>query len=424
MHRYLDVFEDAWGARPGNLVKAGFRVSPADVRRLTEAWALGLDLPAQQEVGRQLTPLVSHHDGRDSHLFGVRGPAGTVSARALTYLFAFDGLVVADPLVDIAALVDTGRVEQACSAAQTVLVEVAELAPLIDAGAIRVSNLRPTLSHPARSTVLAAFGLGPDMAAFGNFAQAYDDAVRHPTLEREYLSEAADLLTRFDLPPDVGDSAADAWRAVRDLAAGILEVSWQLAVASMDPRADIALRSGVEEHLFGKLLEDAPGDEWRSAQTSASRGRHFGRMVVGDFPFGDLGDLAVSEALSVRSDDSFERFRAVLHTALSDYETAILAGKDDLQARRDFSDRMAAAAAALRDGSSIGRGRRLLGPAIPIALTAAATLSTQSVGVTTRAAVGVGSSAAGLIGQWALGRRQSSREKIVTRYCAILGRAR
>lgn len=425
MASYTQVFADAWGARVERLARdRRFVIRSTELDLLAEVWARRGTAPGGGPRPSALRPIISHHGGRGLHLFGVRGAAGAVRTRALLLLFAFDGLTVADPLVDVFALDRTAGRDRAVAALREVFQEVVELAPLFDAGAIDVTSYRPDLDDPRRSQVLRRLGLDPSLTVFRNFAEAAVPAAETPRLTDEYVQESRTLLDRFGVRPPVMDSVESAWAAVRELAAAVIEVSWQMAVTLQDPHADVALREGVEVDLFAEILASDESADAESLRTSRARTRHFPRLHAGEFPVVDGSRLSVADALSLRRDDTFERFRDGLHLALDEFEATLLRTSDPHQARAGFEQRMRAESRLVVGSARAGSFRgHVLGNLVPVALGAATAGGSALVDVSP-AAVAVASAvpaAGGLLGEWCRGRTARRSRAAATRYYAVLG---
>jgi hypothetical protein len=421
MPLYTDLFREAWGEHPTRLVQDGFQVGRREVEQLTDAWHVRLEAADGQKDARDIRPLISHHGERDLHLFGVRAPDGAVRARALPLLLAFDGLMVADPVADVVAMVGRSQQDQAAVALQDIVREVAELAPLIDSSIIRVTPLRPELAHPARATVLKAMGVDPSMLVFTNFVEAAVASDEEPMLGA-YLDKVAELFDAFLLPPPAVSTAEAAAREVQTLAAAVVEVSWQLAVCAQEPGADVALRAGLEEHLFGEIVRVTGDDTLTSARQARARTRHFARIHAGEFPVIDGRELSAADAVFVREDDSFADYRDQLYGALDQYEDAVSGGLDRYVAQEQFESRMRGAGKDLRrQASASSFAARLRGLSVPIGVGAVISVLGGDLPATVKAAGAAVPPIAGLVDDWVRGSAARRRTAIIGRYCAILG---
>ncbi|GAA0222406.1 hypothetical protein GCM10010492_20720 [Saccharothrix mutabilis subsp. mutabilis] len=227
----LGVFESAWGQRPGKWTAAGRVVGRADLKRLVEAHGRALHVTHPEVSAHEIWPLISHHVHRDRNLFAGTSPSGIVP-RVLTLLLTHDGIVAADPVVEVVRLADLGRVDEAVTALSGVVASLASVEPLLARGILRITGLRPTLTDANRLAVLAEFGVDERLTVFTNFLEAASTAGSLPgSFEREYRPQVVELFHRFGSPvaalPDVRRSGASSGRgddrgflAVRRLRAG------------------------------------------------------------------------------------------------------------------------------------------------------------------------------------------------------------
>jgi hypothetical protein len=109
----LDVYEEAFGHTPADLMQRSHVLSDGDTWNLLSAH----DSLGHQQVlpigGRsELWPLISHHRPTGRALI-ADSQNRQILPRALTLLLAHDGLVVADPLDDVQRLIADGGGDQA-----------------------------------------------------------------------------------------------------------------------------------------------------------------------------------------------------------------------------------------------------------------------------------------------------------------------
>lgn len=411
---YTDLFETVWGRPPSQLVARGFEPTSRDLERLLERWNQGPPTTDPKRSG-EIWPLISHHE-TSTNLFGVRSGPGTVQARALHLLFAFDGLVVADPVADLDVMVRRGEMPRAVAAINGVIAEAAQLEPLLRAGLVRITPLRPSLDSADRSNVLSALGLDPELTVFQNFGSAAAAADNPALFEHEYLPQVNELFERFGLPhPGVVDSA-DAWEHVRRLAAAVIEVSWQVAVCAGDPQPDVALAGKWENHLFSELVSMLPP----SVAASQARAWHFSMMSAGLFPRIDSSQLTVPDAIAVRRDDSFARFRDGLSQALAAYNSAISNGQTSARAQAAFETEMRHCARSLADHAGRASFSRVVtAGSIGLGVAMAAEWLIEPGGQNAALLSPVAGALSAVFAKWLQGRPRS--REVAGRYCVAMG---
>ena len=103
------------------------------------------------------------------------------------------------------------------------------------------------------------------------------------------------------------------------LGAALIEVSWQLAVASADPSCDLAFRGSLERRLFEEAIN-------AGLEGDIGPARHFGTLDLGKVPNLDPAALTVADALSIRGEDAFERFRYDVRQGLDRLEASTGSG--------------------------------------------------------------------------------------------------
>lgn len=345
----LGVFESAWGQTPGKWVTShGRAVNRNDLIRLVSAHDAARR-PTSPEVGpHQIWPLISHHTHRDRNLFVGVSDAGIVP-RVLTLLLTHDGIVAADPLVEVVRLADIGQLDQATAALSRVVVNLAAVEPLIASNILRLTSLRPKLTDTNRKAVLTEFGTDERMTVFTNFLEAAVTVSEIPEIfVREYRPQVVDLFERFGLSAPALPDVAAAADAVRQLAAAVIEVSWQFAVCAQDPSSDLALSGSIELHLAEQLLGSelaSPAPDY--ATRMLGKTRHLARFEVGNLPSLMTEQLAVADAIAIRRDDTFAKFRDELRAAVDQLDTDLGARQQAYVAQEKFQERMRAAAGEL-----------------------------------------------------------------------------
>ena len=132
------------------------------------------------------------------------------------------------------------------------------------------------------------------------------------------------------------------------LGAALIEVSWQLAVASADPSCDLAFRGLLERRLFEEAIN-------AGLEGDIGPARHFGTLDLGKVPNLDPAALTVADALSIRGEDAFERFRYDVRQGLDRLEASTGSGAPASLAVASFEDSMRESSRRL--GERIRRGR-------------------------------------------------------------------
>lgn len=364
----LRVYEEAFGATPAAVSLLPIKIGITDLESLIDARARLSGLPTAPVEVHQIWPLVSHHRFNSHTLFGKGGTA--VDRRTLTYLLAFDGVVAADPLVQVVDLFEARKLDLAVQALMSVTAQLAEVEPLIEAGRLRFTDARPSFNDTTRKQVLEAFGIGPDFLVFTNFLEAYE--MTRGTAYSEswlYISQAHELfeLMGVRIPPMT--NVDETHKAVQALGQALIHLSWQLAVASGDPQVDIAMSGATDEELFSGLMSatlPVALDHHRSLKKT----RNFQLVGNANIPNLDRVNLSIEDALAVRQDDSFEVFRDALQKALDEFTREV--GRP-----RDEGDRLDAFESAMREASLILRERVRTAPFRSRIATAAAQTGVQ-----------------------------------------------
>lgn len=166
----LDVFEDALGATPAAVVSRGRALTAADLALVMGARHAAEESPTYSARSTEIWPLLSHHTYNNRSLFGGRGEE--LVPRALTLLLVHDGLVVADPLETVSQVLRGRSESEAVQLLNQAVGELAQVEPLIAAGLLRLTSLRPALHEANRVAVLGAMGLDADLRVFTDFLEA------------------------------------------------------------------------------------------------------------------------------------------------------------------------------------------------------------------------------------------------------------
>lgn len=412
----VDLYREVLGRTPSEIMGGRRDLGSEEMSALLDAYSETPNSIAPMPKHGEIWPLMSHHTYDDRALFG--SDSVSVAPRALTLLLIHDGLVVADPLVTTYQLRAREDDDTALVAFNRATSDIARVEALIASGSLRLTRLRPSLSEANRAAALSTMGLDADLQVFTNFIEA---GVALPTLSRsfqeKYIRRVADLYSCFGLeaPPTTNTNVAIS--RVKDLAAAVVEVSWQFAVAATDGTCDLAFRGSLEQYLAQALIMEGLGGDM-------GPGRHFSRLDLRNVPNVDPVRLSLSDALAIRSDDSFEGFRYTTRQALDRLEADEHSGVEFYRALASFEEAMHEGAHALRNNvTRTSFGDRVKSFSVPAALGAFSTLGIAPMGVVPAAAAGGAVSIATLVWQWFLGRGQNSAHPAALRYYSMLGRA-
>ncbi len=417
----LGVFESAWGQRPAkHIAVRGGEVSRPDLDLLVKAHENAPRSVLPEGRAHEIWPLVSHHAHRCQSLFA----GGAILPRVLALLLTHDGIVAADPLVDVVRLAHLGQSDRAATMLSEVMSSVAAVEPLLAGDVLRVTSLRPKLTDAHRRSVLAEFGLDERMLVFTNFLESAVTVAELPgSFAREYRPQVVELFDRFGLPapplPDVV-SAAD---AVRRLAAAVIEVSWQFAVCAQDPGSDLAIRGPVELHLAEQLLGTGLSTTTiENAERMLGKTRHLLRFEVGNLPTLSADRLTVADAIAIRKDDTFAGFRDQLRSALDQLDDGFAAHKPPYLAQAVFEERMRAAAEDL--DSRVRRTSftsRLRDASVPMAIGATSALTFSPLGPAFSAGATVTTALTTVVWSWLTARLKPKGAAAGRRYFSMLG---
>ncbi|MCW3492033.1 hypothetical protein [Microbacterium sp. SSM24] len=377
-------------------------------------------------------PLLSHHPFNPHGLLRPGRKRHGIADDALTLLLLYDGLAIADPLVEIREAARLGDDLRAIKLFKRMMFIYAELEPLFEAGVLAVEHARPSLKSGDRAAVLAHFGIDPGMTVFTNFEEIFAGYYAFSETGREQiLRQCEELIVLLGLPPQRFSDPRVAHAAMRSTAQALLHLSWQLAVCTDDPEVDVVLLNPSEEVLFRELVNSSSlvDSDIAGATTHTE---YVGMASLGDIPSFDGMQLTVDEAVTIRRDDSFELFRGHLRRALDDNRTAV--ARDRLERERavkEFEARMNDAAKELAVGirsSSLKRHARDRALPAGVAIVASAVaggVTDPSNGVAVAVGAAVAATLTGVaetIGGWLSGRRGQEPRSIAVRYAAALGR--
>lgn len=335
----LDVYELATGRRPGELVSSTFRPDAQTVTRLLHAHEQDID--SSQVAGvHEVYPLLSHHTYANRSLFGTDIP-GRLSARTLSLLVLFDGVVAANPMVDVGRMVERGDYDGACRLVEVITPQLAAVEPLIDSGTLRLTRMRPHLADSDRQHVLDLLGVDAQMREFVSFMDAAVTVKEFPeSFRKEYAPQVYELHQLLGVNPPALHDLDSAVEAVRALGAAIIELSWQVAVAAQDDGCDVAVLGATERQLLNRLMERSMQELKKRVETWSAKTHHFDRIEFGNVPNLDGRRLSVADALAIRKDDTFERFREVLTDALRDLDFSESLGQAPHYGRYEFEKDM------------------------------------------------------------------------------------
>ena len=411
----LDIFDDALGDTPGGITARGRALGPSDLAAIIDRRTLAPEGGQNHaDLAHQIWPLLSHHTYGGRALFG--GPRRDIRSRALTLLLLHDGLVVADPLESVHQILTTQGEDEAVVALSRATHDLAEVEPLIAGGVLRLTTLRPALKEANRLAVLEALGLNSDLRVFTNFIEAAGGVpLLAGSFERIYAPQVHDLYMRFGLEIPVPSTLASAERLVGQLAAAVIEVSWQFAVTSLDSSCDLAFLGPLEQHLAEALFEQGMAPDLGAA-------RHASTLDLGRVPNLDTSCLTVADALALRQEDAFESFRQRVRLALDRLDTDRRAGAPVSSAHGAFEDAMREEARALRETAKRASFRdRLREVSMPAALGVVSALAVAPAGAVAAAGAAATIPLTTVIWQWLIARRDQTGQGSRSGICRCLG---
>lgn len=416
----LAALREALGVTPSAALLLRRNIGQSELAAFLNARQTAVPDAAPAPPSTRISPLISHHRFNKGAVFLDSG--APITRRILTYLFSFDGLVIADPSERVAQLHQSGQVEQALEAFVTLCNQLADIEALLEFGIVRITAARPAITDDARAEVLAIFGLDPQLTALGNFVQAYDDAVRiNAGPHSAYVQQAEVLLALLGMRGTPLRDAAHAREVITRASRALIHLSWQLAVAAETPSADVTLQDPMERAMLGeviKFLAEQADPQWARA---AARTQHVGTLWSGRVPHLDSIELTVADALAIRRDDSFASFRDSLHTALTQLQRSGAEPLERAEANVEFEATMRDAAERLRARvPRTGFAQRVLGVGTSTTLSAASLLLPQGTPLQVGAGL-AGTAAVAAVLQWLRGRAVSQPGAVAIRYCTYLG---
>lgn len=411
----LDVYEASLGSTPAQIRSSPQKLKMRDLvavldahSRLTEPWDKGA------VASNEIWPLISHHTYGNRAIFGVAGT--DIVSRTLTLLLVHDGLVIADPLETVRRTLVTGRSEAAIEALNHATEQLAEVEALIAAGVLRLTTIRPALHDTNRSAVLKAFGLTPDLRVFTDFLEAAGSLGDFPgALVRTFAPQVQELYRIFGLSIPQPQDILTAERRIKDLAAAVIEVSWQLSVAAENPWCDLAFSGPLEQHLARELVVEG-------LSTAASAGRHFDTMELGNVPNLDADQLTLADAIAIRQDDTFESFRSTVRVALDQLEVAKQAGIEHSLAIASFEETMWEESRRMSQSTRKAIFKdQVRDASVPAMLGVVTELAVAPMGAVPAAGAAAGIAIATVVWQWLTGRVQPLGQASGVRYLSMLG---
>lgn len=405
-----DVYRHVFNRSPSEIVNEGLTLRERDLRMLLD-FHESASCRATSAPDGGIWPLVSHHAFGNRTLVG--GDRADVLGRALTLLLIHDGIVIADPIAALKRTRQRRGTAVALSMFGAITRDLARIEPLIEAGVIRTARSHPDLEDAARAAVLKVFGVGPDLRVFVDFVQAAGSVRAQPDpLLPGYARQVRELYRLFGMRIGAPRSEDEAEGRVVRLGAALIEVSWQLAVASADPSCDLAFRGSLERRLFEEAIN-------AGLEGDIGPARHFGTLDLGKVPNLDPAALTVADALSIRGEDAFERFRYDVRQGLDRLEASTGSGAPAGLAVASFEDSMRESSRRL--GERIRRGRLIevvKNDAVHAALGTMAAAPGGPGAAAAAAAASIGSVVAG----WLRGRLPGRRSTTSLRYLSMLGR--
>jgi hypothetical protein len=421
----LEQLRYGLGDSPSRVVATNRRLTPIDLRRVAEARGnITVQDPPEKPGPHEIWPLISHHGFNRSSLFGL-GERGDIHQKTLTLLLAHDGLVAADPLIDIERAWLAGDADQSLAALQAVVEQVAKVEPLIEKKHLRFEASRPALTDHSRKSILDLFGLSPDLLVFDNFEQAFQDAQwRRGDDEISYVKQARELFRLLNIEAPPLDSAEDGRAAITELASAVIHVSWQLAVCAQDPSCDLTLTRNLEHRIFDELIVRATG-QFDVSESDRKRGktRYVKRLAIGDLPNLSAVGLSIPDAVALRRDNAFENFRTELRGAMKHLPEPTADGQIKSEAKATFEEQMREAARTLRESviASSFRGRVKHG-SVPAAVGFVSSAAFAApAGITPSVFAGLATYAGVTFTQWSMGRSRIRGANVALRYFSSLG---
>ncbi len=370
----------------------------------------------------EIWPLISHHGFNPQSLFGV-AKQGNVYKKTLAILLAHDGIVASDPLVEVERLWEVGRFDEALTTFNAVVAQLALVEPLVDRGILRFESARPSFHEEKRLSILGLFHIPPDLQPFTNFEEAYPDAVYYGgSEEQSYVKQAREFYRVMGLPIPKMSSAAEARKAIHEMASALIHVSWQLAVCASQPHCDVTLSGPLEHRILDTILGHACNPiDGKEADRQRERTRYVNRLSIGTLPNLDTTELSVADAISIRRGDAFENFRNKLRHAMNDLSTGSIDEAPTTARSVVFEEEMQEAARELKQkvkGESFSSRLKPNGIDAAVGMAAAGVVDAATFNIGLAVSVGAGSALATTILQWLLGRDPG--QKVAVRYFSSL----
>lgn len=418
----VDLVARAIGRKPSVFVKSKSEVNAAHVRRLSaefERW----EIPSLPQIPQsQVRPLISHHSFDEFAMFGESNPTRTLD-RMLTLLLAYDEVVASNPIQDVLNLSADGRDGDALSLFRRVVPQLAVVEPLVKEGVLLFTTARPGLASERREQILEAFGVEPQFIVFKRLIEIGSIAPELSLqMQDEFVRTVRALYGRFGqrLRPNLDIDGAV--RAVRYLASTLIHLSWQLAVSIEEPACDISVSTPLEAALLAELLEEAAVAGLGNAATQAEKTRHLQMMKIGELPFLRSSDLRIADALAIRRNDTFSRFRISLREALDLRTRDAESGVRGAAAAQHFAEAMERASASLADrATKRGLPDVLRDQVVPAAVGVVTSYALSPLDPAIAAGGGLVGPAAGVLWQFFTARNDAKATRVSTRYCSILG---
>lgn len=410
------------GETPKQIANRTTRLSRVDAERVLmlppSAYA---DNKTPKIEQNEIWPLISHHGFNRASIFNHGGHGG-IQQKALSFLLVHDGLVISNPLIDIKAIWDSGNRNQAATALDVVIRQIAEVEPLIEAGHLRFISSRPAFTDRARQSILDLFGIDTNLTVFANFEQAFFDV--SPLNEKYYLEQIGDLYYRMGLKPPKPNSAEEGRKAIARLARALIYVSWQISSCAQTSSCDLTLTTGLEHELFDEALNRATNKKAASSANNArARTRHVKRLAIGAVPNLDSTELSIADAIALRKNDAFANFRDELKIAMNALPLSSVNGWAKSESEIVFEERMLQSVKELQAKTKKSSFKdRLKDSAMPMALGVASGAAWNApTGITPTILAGATSIAGNTIYQWLKGRSEIQSDQIVVRYFSSLG---
>lgn len=441
----LSVYESVLGEHPTAVRTRPYggvdSLGALELVQLLDAWqerrsTAETPHPWTPDDGHPIWPLVSHHNFHARSPFS-EGEDRAISDRALRMLLIHEGVVLSDPFHEVADVAQRFGKAAAVERMRSVTARLAYLEPLIDRRYLKFTTDRPTVASDVRAGVLEALEVRRDFKDFTDLREISSEAIElGGDFARDYLWIATDLLQRLgesnELPhvdsfPTVRSYLAQAVgltdRRLGRLAQAIIHLSWQLAVSSGRPDADIATNGDIEMRLFTRLLSSSGVIPPERAGDPIDT-RHVQRTAIGDIPNLDGSTLSVADVVAIREDPAYEQFRDALREALDDYDERLAGGTPDQLARARFTQQMADASAQLRDATARTSIREYIKREwFTASVSVVVSAASVPLGVPAVAAVTGTGAVAQAIWHWVTARKieESNRARPSVRFLASLG---